>query len=65
MSSIQNETPSVVLALGSGTQDLEPPVKSELTLSSEEVDVVLELELEHVVLTDIITWGGGLNIVAQ
>ena len=41
------------------------PVKSELTLSSEEIHVVLELEFEHVVLTDIITWVGSVDIVAQ
>jgi len=65
MSSIQDETLGVVLCLRGGTQDLQPPVKSELTLSSEEIHVVLELEFEHVVLTDIITWVWSVDIVAQ
>ena len=47
-----------------GTSDYQP-VKSELTLSSEEIHVVLELEFEHVVLTDIITWVWSVDIVAQ
>lgn len=65
MSSIYNETPGVVLALGGGIQNLKPPVKSELTLSSEEIHVVLELKFEDVVLTDIITWVRSCDVVSQ
>jgi len=54
-----------VFALGCRTQNLHPPVKSELTLCSEEVDVVLELEFEHIVFGDVVTWGGSIHIVAE
>ena len=41
------------------------PVESELTLCPEEVDVVLELEFEHIVLGDVVTGGGGVHVVAE
>ena len=47
------------------TECEDKPVKSELTLSSEEIHVILELKFEDVVLTDIITWVWSVNIVAQ
>ena len=47
------------------TESEDKPVKSELTLSSEEIHVVLELKFEDVVLTDIITWVWSCNVVSQ
>ena len=41
------------------------PVEGELTLCPEEVDVVLELEFEHIVFGDVVTWGGSVHIVAE
>ena len=41
------------------------PVKSELTLCPEEVDVVLELEFEHIVFGDVVTGGGDVHVVAE
>ena len=40
------------------------PVEGELTFSSEEIHVVLELEFEYIVFTDIITLGGGVHIIS-
>ena len=42
-----------------------PPVKCELALRPEEVDVVLELEFEHIILADGVTGAGGVHAVAK
>ena len=41
------------------------PVKGELALGAEEVDVVLELELEDVVLVDLVRRARGVHGVAK
>ena len=41
------------------------PVKGELALSAEEVDVVLELELEDVVLGDLVRGARGVHAVTK
>merc|ERR550517_1458353 len=46
-------------------QHLHPPVKGELALSTEEVDVVLELQLEDVVLRDLVRGARGVYAVTK
>ena len=41
------------------------PVKGELALSAEEVDVVLELQLEDVVLGDLVRGARGVHAVTK
>ena len=41
------------------------PVKGELALSAEEVDVVLELELEDIVLGDLVRGARGVHAVTK
>ena len=41
------------------------PVKGELALSAEEVDVVLELQLEDVVLVDLVRRAWSVHAVAK
>lgn len=41
------------------------PVKGELALSAEEVDVVLELQLEDIVLVDLVRRARGVHAVAK
>jgi len=55
----------VLIDLGcGGAEHLHPSVEGELTFSSEEIHVVLELEFEYIVFTDIITLGGGVHIIS-
>lgn len=65
MGPIHNIAPVIFFTFCSWTQNLHPPVESELTLCPEEVDVVLELEFEHIVLGDVVTGGGGVHVVAE
>ena len=44
-------------------KELTIPVKGELRLGPKEVDMVLELELEHKIFVDIILGGGGVDSV--
>lgn len=48
-----------------GTQHFNPPLESVLALSSEEVYVVLELELKHKILLDFIFWSGSEYAIAE
>lgn len=48
-----------------GAQHLHPPVKGELALSAEEVDMVLELQLEDVVLVDLVRRARRVHTVAK
>lgn len=45
--------------------NLDPPVKSVLALSPEEVDVILELQFEDVILVNAVGLGGRCHGVAQ
>ena len=41
------------------------PVKCELALSSEEVDMILELEFEDVVFANIVIGGRNINVITK
>ena len=47
------------------TMTIRRPVKGELALSAEEVDVVLELQLEDVVLVDLVRRAWSVHAVAK